>query len=428
MNRSLFFLFLLFTVSLTTATSDSHAAGFVIHVGPGQRDFPLALPRPEGDSDPADALWTIVKRDLAMTGYFQLIDPDAFIDQSGNIAPGEFNFADWRLLRAAALAKTSVTVSGEGLVVDLYLYDVHEGTPLLGKRLKSSRANANKLAHKVAAHIVRTLTGTDSFFDQTLVVVGKKTGNKEIYLMDIDGSNARRVTKNGSINLSPAWSPSAEKIAWTSYKRNNPDLYVKNLKSGHVRALSTLPGLNIGAAFSPDGARIALTRSRRGDSDIYIVDADTGNTIQRVTTGGGIDISPSFSPDGTQLAFASERSGGSQIFVTTLSTGATRRVSRQGSFNVDPVWSPDGTKLAFVGRDPRFDIFVLDMVTQKTVRITQNMKDNEDPSWSPDGRYLVFSSTRTGRQQIWLSTADGEHQVPVTPSSSGWSQPVWAPR
>ena len=412
---------------LMTLPTTSQAGGFIIHVGPGKQNFPLAVPKPEGAGSLSDKLWEVVLRDLEMTGYFNIIDPDAYIDQSGSVTPGGFNFADWRLVNAAALAKMQITSNASGLQVDLYVYDVNEGATLKGRRLTANERAVRSLGHAVANNIVKSLTGEDSFFGQSIAIVGEQTGNKEIYLMDLDGKNIRPVSKNGSINLSPAWSPDGAKIAWTSYKRNNPDLYVKKLSSGQVQALSAKQGLNIGAAYSPDGKQIAVTRSTRGDSDIYILDAQTGEMVKRITKGGGIDVSPSFSPDGTKLAFASERSGGSQIFVYDLATETTRRVSRQGRFNVDPAWSPDGKKLAFVGRDPRFDIFVLDIKTQRTIRITEKMGDNEDPSWSPDGRYLVFASTRKGRSQIWLSTADGTHQVPVTAHSGGWSQPVWTP-
>ena len=63
---------------------------------------------------------------------------------------------------------------------------------------------------------------------------------------------------------------------------------------------------------------------------------------------------------------------------------------------------------------------------RRVVRLTQDMGDNEDPTWSPDGRYLVFSSTRTGKSDLWLSTADGRYQTKIT-SGGGWTQPSWAP-
>ncbi len=147
--------------------------------------------------------------------------------------------------------------------------------------------------------------------------------------------------------------------------------------------------------------------------------------MRRITTGGGIDVAPSFSPDGTRLAFASERSGGSQIYVQGLngSEPAQRVTLRQGWFS-DPVFSPDGTRLALVARDGNFDVFIANVDGSEMVRLTQDQGDNEDPTWSPDGRYLAFTSTRTGRSEIWISTANGRYQHAIT-ESGGWSQPTW---
>jgi TolB protein len=406
------------------------AQGFVINVGPGSKDFPLGLPKtvsPDG-SAAADELWAVVNRDLDMTGYFRIIDPAAYIDEGTGVEPGSFQLKDWRVIAASGLAKTRVQQKDGMLLADVYIYDVNSGEKISAKRYSGKPGDTRYLGHKIADEVLRALTGETGFFGSRLLTVGSgRGGNKEIFLMDIDGHGVAAVTRNGAINLSPAWSPGGGDIAWTSFKRGNPDIYVKSLRAGRTRVLSNAPGVNTGAAYSPDGSKVAVTRSENGDSDIYILDATSGSVVKRITKGGGIDVGPSWSPDGARLAFASERSGGSQIFVADVATGQATRVSRQGSFNTDPVFSPDGSKLAYVGRDPSFDVFVLDLENGRSVRITEHMGDNEDPSFSPDGKYLIFSSTRGGKSQIWLSTSDGRHQVPVT-DSGGWTQPVWGPQ
>lgn len=396
-----------------------------VRVGAGQKDYPLALPYAQGDAEQARAIWETVRRDLELTGNFRFIDPKATID-GGGVAEGTFDFADWRTLNAAGLAKIAVREAPQGMTAEVWIYDVAGGQKLAARRYAGRPGQERALGHALAREILLALTGDPGFFGSKIAAV-RQGANKEIVIFDIDGQSQVYVTRNGSINLSPAWSPDARHIAWTSYKRDNPDVYVKELATGRTRVLSAAQGINIGAAYSPDGSKVALSRSENGDADIYVLDARTGKVLNRLTTGGGIDVGPAWSPDGSQIAFSSERSGGSQIFVMPATGGQARRISRQGSFNTDPVWSPDGSRIAFVGRDPRFDVFVADVESGRVRRITQNMGDNEDPSWSPDSNYLVFSSTRSGRNEIWLATANGLHQVQLT-QGGGYSQPVWSPR
>ncbi|MEZ4316501.1 MAG: Tol-Pal system beta propeller repeat protein TolB [Myxococcota bacterium] len=413
---------------------EAHAAGFYVQV-PGGREVQLALPKPatpQGDPDgKASEIWSTVDNDLRQSGYFTMVDPEAAID-GGGVEPGTFTFDSWSKLKVGVVVKTRVLPTGqcgnaEAMCADAYVYYVVNGETLSANRFRSEAKNARYIGHDIANTVVEAVTGQRSMFGSRLAAVGKKGSNKEIFLLDTDGQGVTAVTRNGSINLSPALSPDGRYVSWTSYRKGNPDLYVKDLTSGRTRVLSNDEGINASPAFSPDGRYVAMARSTGGNSDIYVLDAKTGAMVKRLTDNAGIDVSPNYSPDGSEIAFASEASGGSQIYIANASTGASRRVTHQGSFNTDPVYSPDGTKLAFVGRDKGgFDVFVCDTDGKGLIRITQGMGDNEDPSWSPDGRYLVFSSTRNGTSQIWISTADGRHQAPVTTSGS-WTQPAFVP-
>ena len=431
-------LFLLFTLFCSTPTLAAEDKGFVIPVA-GKNEMPLALAKPHlpgGDPDMvADMIWGTVFHDLELTGYFKLLDPNLFLEQNKGVEPGTFSFSDWteKPVSAHALVKIRVLPTGHAdcdpggkkMCVDVYSYYAISGEKLAAKRFRAPKEHARYLGHEAANVIVMSVTGESSIFGMRIAAVGSQGGNKEVFLMDIDGKGVTKVTRNGSINLSPAWSPDGKQIAWTSYRRGNPDLYVKNLVSGRARVVSNKLGINVSAAFSPDG-KLALVRSLDGDSDIFIIDPDTGKELKRVTSGGGIDVSPSFSKDGSKLLYASERSGGSQVYLYDMNTGQNKRITYMGDFNTDPVFSPDGTKIAFVGRNRGFNVYVTDLEGGTPQPITGDMGDNEDPSWSPDGKYLLFSSTRSGRSEIWLSTIDGNHQIPIT-RSGGWTQPTWAP-
>jgi len=426
---------LLLAASTTPAIAQDDLPGFALHVRAGDRSVPLALPHtrsPDGNAAAA-TVWETVRRDLEMSGYFNIVDPNAYFEAAdAGIEPGSFPFTSWQSINAAALAKTRVRQTRSGLEATLYLYDVGVGSKIIGKRYGAGPDGARFLGHKVADAILEAL-GADGFFDHRLTAIrkvrrtvgGQQVSRKGLYIIGVDGEGAVPVTRSANDNLSPAWSPSGNALAWTRLG-DRQEVVFKDLASGRLRVLSGTPGVNTGAAFSPDGNTVALARSASGDTDIFLIDARTGTQIRQLTTGGGIDVSPSFSPDGSLVAFGGERSGGSQIFVVPVTGGEPRRVTFDGTWNYEPAFSPDGRRIAFTGRDRNHDIFVVDVDGQHLIRVTQAQGDNESPSWSPDGRYLVFSSTRTGTSEIWLATADGRDQVQVT-TGGGWSQPAWNP-
>ncbi len=395
----------------------------------GASKTPLAVPLPEGASDQAREFHAILMRDLELCGWFDLIDPKAFVEPAeAGLRPGSFRFEDWEVPGASGLAKTSLGASDAGGVrAEVWVYDVPGRRKIGARAYSAGRENVRTLAHKVANEIILQITGQPGPFNTRFAVSAQLGGNKEIAVIDFDGHGLVPVTKNGSINLQPAWDPSGRRIAFTSYMGGNPDLYVADLGAGRITRVSARPGINTGASWHPGGGLLALTLSPGGDSDIYTVDAASGKEVARITRSLGIDVSPAFSPDGGRIAFVSERSGGAQIYVAGADGSAPRRVTFQGSYNTDPAWSPDGKTLAFVGRDGNFDVFTVEVDTGRTTRLTQGAGDNEDPSWSPDGRFVAFSSTRAGGSHIWMSTANGAHQVQLTSGKGGYTSPAWSP-
>jgi TolB protein len=418
---------------------DAHAQALIIDVSPGSANVPLAVPMPVLPSPGAEAManevWDAVWTDLSMSGYFQMQDPKGYVEKGKGVEPGQFDFGTWNLTKTVVLVKIRVfpkgdptcDATGSKICADAYIYHVPGAQKIAAKRFKTAPDSVRYLGHEIANQVVLSTTGTPGIFGSRLAAVSSKSGNKEIYLVGLDGKDISPVTRNGAINLSPAWSPDGKSIAYTSYKKANPDLYVKDLPSGRTRTISNVKGVNTSADFSPDGAVMALARSVEGDSEIFLVDSRSGSQIRQLTTGGGIDVSPDFSMDGKMIAFASERVGGSQVYTIPVGGGNANRVTFTGDFNIDPVLSPDGKKVAYVGRyEGGFDIYVADIDGHNVVRVTQDTGDNEDPTWSPDSKYVVFSSTRTGRSELWISTADGRSQTKLT-NTGGWTQPAWAP-
>ena len=87
----------------------------------------------------------------------------------------------------------------------------------------------------------------------------------------------------------------------------------------------------------------------------------------------------------------------------------------------------DGSSIAFTARDERnvFDVFTVKVEDSSITQLTQNQGNNEEPTWSPDGRYLVFTSTRGGRSELYLSNPDGRFQRKLSTRDGDYLTPAW---
>ena len=141
-------------------------------------------------------------------------------------------------------------------------------------------------------------TGEPGIADTKIAYVVGPRGAKEIVMADYDGAGPMPVTKNGSINLSPVWSPDARSLAFTSYKQGYPDLYrAFPFERRPEQTLAAFAGINSSPAFSPDGRSLAMTLSKDGNPEIYVLDLASG-AMRRLTRHAGIDTEPTWSPNG----------------------------------------------------------------------------------------------------------------------------------
>ena len=397
---------------------------------PGEKKMPIAIPRPVGGSGAVDEFYTVLENDLRLSGWFEIMDSASFLEPTGTgVRPGQFRYEDWDSLGTAVLGKTLLqSRNGNQLYAEAWVYDVAGARRLGARSFSADGDHARLLAHKVANEIIYRVTLRDGPFNTRFAVSGSFSGNKEIYTVDFDGYGLTRLTKNGSINIQPAWDSTGTKIAYTSYAAGNPDLYVADLSGGQITRISARNGINSGADWHPTRNLLALTLSPGGNPDVFAIDGSTGRQMAQLTKDLGIDVGGTWSPDGSQIAFTSDRSGGPQVYVANADGSNPRRVTFMGNYNVDPAWHPDGDMLTFVGRDGNFDVLTIKLDGTELTRITQGQGDNEDPVFSPDGYYIAFSSTRTGQSHLFTSTINGRHQVQLTRGKGGYTNPDWSPK
>ncbi len=386
--------------------------------------YPLSSPNQSPlETKISKTVTEVLRNDLWMSGYFTV-----------NVRTGSPTLTNDGESGAAQTSSAIATIVGrfrvEGGSISLQpqVLDRASGRVIIRSTYRDRLGTERYLVHKIADDIVFQLTGERGIARSKIAFVTQKAdGSKELALMDYDGHGVRELTANGSINLSPTWSPDGSKICYMSYRDGNPNLYIYDLRTETETRISALPGLNSAPAWSPDGKSLALTLSKDGNAEIYVLDLDSGQ-YRRLTYSRGIDSSPSWSPSNREIAFTSDRSGSPQIYIMDADGLNLRRLTFEGSYNDSPCWSPRGDKIAFVSRtDSGFDIYTIDVTGENLMRLTDSSGSNEDPSWSPNGFSLVFSSTRRGQKELFTMFWDGSDQKPVAGNGIAYS-PAWSPR
>ncbi len=427
-------LLLLFVVLLVPSLS---LAARIEISAPGEQTIPLALtrllPMGVGGSQPAIAreFLQVLEGDLELSGLFDLVDPASFMGDADKLGlrRTEIDFYQWRMLGAEALIKGGYRRDGDRLTIELRLYDVITQRLLSGRRYAGKAKAVRKIAHTFADQILKSLTGEKGPFATKIAYISKRSGNKELYMMDVDGHQPVRLTNHRSIVLNPDFSPNRKELIFTSYRNDNPDLFRKEVYTGRESRVSLKPGLNIGGRYSPDGREIALTLSKDKNSEIYLIGTD-GTIHRRLTNHYGIDVDPSWSPRGDKIAFVSDRRGNPNVFIVDVRSRDVTRLTYEGKYNATPAWSPKGDRIAFSRLDEGvFNIFTIRPDGTDERQVTFGDGSKEHPRWSPDGRFLVYSLDQRGSgKSIWVMRADGTGARQISPLGENDSHPAWSDR
>ncbi len=319
----------------------------------------LALAPISGGDGPA--IGKIVQNDLALSGLFTLTDAT----KAGMVVSGQ--------------------AGGElqGKVVD------HSGSNVL---MRTYSGGTREKAHAFANDIIETITGNRGMAGSKIAFIASRTGHKELYTADYDGSNVRQLTNDGNLSVAPTLSPDGRRIAYTSYLKGYADIYTVDFGGGARDRIVKFPGSNSGAAFSPNGGEIACTVSKDGNPELYVLSA-SGGSARRLTHTQGVESSPSWSPDGSELVYSSDDRGTPQLYRISASGGSGRLISVGYNYCTKPTWSPDGKKIAFnIRQSGVFQIAMLDLASN-IVRVLTGGEDARDPVWGPDSRHLLYTQS-----------------------------------
>ncbi len=358
----------------------------------------------------------VLKNDLDNAALFDVVESRETIRDVNNINYQEFLDTGVDYLIAGQYR------AGAGKVeFAVRLYNVREGRPVLGRSYDSSPGRVREAAHRFAGLVMEGVTGKKGFFTSKIAFVLGRKGNRDLFIMDYDGSNVLRLTKHNSLVMSPHCSPAGDKIVFNSDKIWDQDLYVATLHPRlSEKRLTRALRLEQSAEWSPSARLLAFS----ANGDIY-VSGQSGKGAVNLTRSNSIDVSPTWSPDGSMIAFVSDRSGRPQIYVMRSNGKGLKKIT-SGGYSTDPSWSPNKkvNKIAFVKLERGTNVYIINPDGSGEQRLTFGSGRNENPSWSPDGYYLAFTSTRTAVKDIYMMYLNGENQVRLG-RGGGKAFPTW---
>lgn len=281
----------------------------------------------------------------------------------------------------------------------------------------------------------------------------------EIYLIDMDGKNPRRLTNNRFSDLYPNISPDGRRIVFESGRLRSPgdpdnltDLFIMNSDGSSQRHL--IRGSS--ATWSPDGKHIAYHASASGrgtinrtnpgaatsDSDIFILNVDDflsgkGKLRNLTNDPAMIDEDPDWSPDGKTIAFTRyginvphDKATSAEIFLINANgIEKSVRLTQNNFEERGPAWSPDRKQLASTCRINGSELQACVMNADGTAMRALTTISSRSAAWSPDGKRIIFHRTvkfgDTEDEQLFSIDLSAANEIQLTSGTylNGWANP-----
>jgi len=422
------------------AAGPARAQNPTIDITPGRLDvFRAAVQLFDDRVTPASAeragrLRDEIEEGLRYSSLLMPLDHEAFLgdEKSSSLdLPNRTDCGDWAQSGADALVEGEIRREEGRMVAEFRVWDTARCVRLVRGRFRRPPSEIARLGREVADDVIAAFTGKRGVSSTEIAFVSDRTGVREVYVMNADGSDQRKATAGQRIKAFPAWLPDGESILYTSYLDGKlPGLFITSRGAAKPGPILTdvLPGIpKYRGVFDPTGEYLAMVASVDSATEIFVVSRN-GKRLDRLTNNPAIEVGPTWSPDGSALAFVSDRTGSPQVYVMDRDGGNVRRLTFEGSYNTAPTWSPDGRWIAYESRiGGQFDIWLVDPSGQINIPLISHPESDESPNWSPDGRKLVFSSKRRGRADLYVVDWNGENVMRLTKGQGDNMHPAWGP-
>jgi TolB protein len=261
----------------------------------------------------------------------------------------------------------------------------------------------------------------------------------QIYTMNADGSDRRRVSQGGGRTTCSYFFPSGDRILYGSTRRGGEacppkpdrsrgyvwalddfDIWTARPDGSEAKPLFASPAYDAEATVSPDGKTIVFTSARDGDLEIYTMDSGGGN-VKRLTHTAGYDGGPFFSDDGSRIVYRADHPEkpedlaryrenlarglyaprALELRIMNADGSGDHAITSNGAANFAPYFLPGAKWVIFSSNmdDPKkrdFDLYLVRDDGTRLTRVTRAPDFDGFPMLTRDGRRIVWASNRNG--------------------------------
>jgi Tol biopolymer transport system component/DNA-binding winged helix-turn-helix (wHTH) protein len=274
-------------------------------------------------------------------------------------------------------------------------------------------------------------------------------GKGEVLLIPAVGGIERKLAETKGFVWDPndrslAWSPDSKWLVVTDWPSpaDPSALFLVSVESGERRQLTFPPAKSVGdtnPAFSPDGARLVFTRPPGPcacDSNLYLLRLDGRfqpvGEPQPLTSDLRAKSSPTWTANGRNLIFSGPILNGDLWKLALAGHRPYTRIAAAGQDAYGPVMTAKGRRLAFTRAKVDTNIWRMELLGQRAVgapsKLIASTRIDSEPQYSPDGSRIVFSSDRSGRDEIFVCDRNGGNPLQLTSLVTGNAGvPHWSP-
>lgn len=178
---------------------------------------------------------------------------------------------------------------------------------------------------------------------------GKRNNN--LYLMDVHTKEAKIISQREGMNSGAVFMPGGKSIALTLTVSGNAEIYEMDLDTKNLRKITNHFSSDVDPSITYDGKLMTILSDRPGKAMIYTLDPNSEEkNVKRISFVGQFNATPRFSPDGREIVFASWLDNCFDIFRINADGSGLSRLTKDFGSNEDPTYSNDGEFVAFTSQ------------------------------------------------------------------------------